>query len=277
MNRMTEEQITDFIAQYFNMEDICDLWNRYDRTQGGKNQVDLSIPAGMYKYIVRYTKSGQKLQYEVEEESTEEVQKIFGQDAEGLVTNRGLNRLGSWLHDNYDVFKDKVFDRRYNNALYAYLKQISGNSMILLDIDWEQYQKTDMYNGITVKRNTYETPTEVRTQIVQAICDAFLANLNKCYWTHEPKYDKPYNTIKIWKDYNDTTRYTFAIDGPTEEDTTVIHFNTKEMKEAFKTLIAAGYHFFEVTSPSGVDGYKITEKPYYKGYPEAVGFVGYID
>lgn len=127
---------------------------------------------------------------------------------------------------------------------------------------------------IEVKKNTYEVPTEVREEVVQAICDAFL---EKCVWSvFHPTSVSLYRRATLlvighkngkWYGFNDEpfpNELSYRVRGA-------------EMKTAFAELRKAGYHIFKVYEYRNWPGYKVSEKPYMEGGTEVKDFLDFID
>ena len=97
---------------------------------------------------------------------------------------------------------------------------------------------------INIPTNDYQQPTQVRSEVVQGICEAFL---NGGAWsTFYPFSESAYRRAsnKIIRHNNDKKFYGFHSEGFSDE--IAIRFNGAEMKAAFAALIEAGYYMFKV-------------------------------
>lgn len=142
---------------------------------------------------------------------------------------------------------------------------------------------------INIPQNTYSVPTEVRSEAVQKICDAFLyGRSNRIFYpgndgcgrdeTHyayktqaRPNPD-PSNTDDWFYGFTDKR---WAEKHYTPE--TCIQFNGAEMRAAFKALIEAGYHIFRVYSFGSWKGYILDRKPVHPKGVEVHEFTDFID
>lgn len=127
---------------------------------------------------------------------------------------------------------------------------------------------------IEVKKNNYEVPTEVREEVVQAICDAFLS---RCVWSvfHPTSASLYRRATLLVVGHQNGEWYGFH----NEPFTNDRHYRVRgvEMKEAFKELRKAGYHIFKVYEFRGWPGYRVSEKPYMEGGMEVEEFTDFID
>jgi hypothetical protein len=128
---------------------------------------------------------------------------------------------------------------------------------------------------ITIKKNTYEIPTEIREEAVQAICDAFLT---RCCWsTFHPFSEGCYRrATKYVLANSDGKWYGFHYE-PFSSSESKINITGVEMREAFKELRKAGYHIFRVYEFGSWMGYKVSDKPYLQGGSEVTDFNDFID
>lgn len=129
---------------------------------------------------------------------------------------------------------------------------------------------------IKIPANDYVQPTEVRQEVVQGICEAFL---NQCCWSvFHPFSDGCYRraTCKIIKHKNGQAFYGFH-DEPFDHDECSIRFNGAEMKAAFHALRNAGYHMFQVYIYGSWMGYKCSKKPFMENGREVTDFSDFID
>jgi hypothetical protein len=105
---------------------------------------------------------------------------------------------------------------------------------------------------LSIPKNTYKVPTEVRAEIVQKLCNFFLGGS-----ILHPYSDGPYRRPNqfYWK----------------------TPYNGAEVKAAFKALIDAGYHIFRVYEFGSWMGYKLSVRPFYKDGVEVFEFTDFID
>lgn len=95
---------------------------------------------------------------------------------------------------------------------------------------------------INIPKNDYVQPTEVREEIVQAICEAFLAQCARSIF--HPFSQGWYRRASKYILKHKRTFYGFN-DEPFDGEE-CITFNGAEMKAAFKALQNAGYYMFRV-------------------------------
>lgn len=126
---------------------------------------------------------------------------------------------------------------------------------------------------LNISQNDYVQPTQVRQEVVQGICDAFLSN---CMWSiFHPISDGRYRskTLYIIKHGNSTKYHGFG----TTRDEHRIRFNGREMQVAFQALIKSGYHMFKVYEYGTWMGYVCSKKPYHENGVEVYSFNDFID
>ena len=128
---------------------------------------------------------------------------------------------------------------------------------------------------VNIPTNDYEQPTEIRSEVVQGICDVFL---NGGAWsTFHPFSESVYRRAsnKIIRHKNDKKFYGFHDEGFSND--IAIRFNGAEMKAAFAALIKAGYHMFKVYNYGTWKGYICSKKPFYKDGIKVSTFDDFID
>lgn len=125
---------------------------------------------------------------------------------------------------------------------------------------------------IKIEKNDYVQPTGVREEIVQGICEAFLAS--NAWSTFYPRTTGLYRrrTLLIIKHKGADKYYGFHNEPFSGEEAS--SFNGAEMKEAFKILQEAGYYIFWLGS---VQGYRVSKKPFYEGGVRVTEFNDFID
>lgn len=122
---------------------------------------------------------------------------------------------------------------------------------------------------INIPKNDYVQPTEVRQEIVQAICITFLeTHVNSIF---HPFYDGPgrYPTL-----YVDTKNKRGGFNKNKEDG---VRVNGAEMKAAFKALREAGYHIFKIYEYRSWMGYECSKKPFMQDGTEVTEFTDFID
>ena len=126
---------------------------------------------------------------------------------------------------------------------------------------------------IQIERNDYVQPTEVREEIVQGICEAFLAG--NAWSVFHPRTTSLYRrrTFLILKHKGADKYYGFHYE-PFGSDDELERFNGAEMKEAFKVLQEAGYYIFWIGS---IQGYRVSKKPVNEDGIRVTEFKDFID
>ena len=127
---------------------------------------------------------------------------------------------------------------------------------------------------INIPANDYVQPKEVRENVVQGICEAFLRD---CAWSTFHPFTEGYKaaTNKIIKHRYEKTFYGFHDEPFTDEE--VVRFNGEEMKAAFRVLRNAGYHLFRVYEFGTWMGYRCSKKPFMVKGTEVTEFTDFID
>lgn len=112
---------------------------------------------------------------------------------------------------------------------------------------------------IYVQKNDYVTPTEVRDEVVQGICEAFLRG----GWdsVFHPVSDGLCRgkTLYIARNSNDTKFYGFTSRRYDGEE--IVKFNGAEMEKAFQVLIDNGYFMWRIYQYGSWMGYECTKTP----------------
>ena len=132
---------------------------------------------------------------------------------------------------------------------------------------------------INIPRNEYVQPTEIRQEVVQGICDAFLAqNAFSCFHPFSEGVYRP-KTLNIRRHKGDKKFYGFASSEASDDE--LVRFNGEEMKAAFRALQNAGYFMYRIRKYDSWVGYIVYPKPEYNGvyhYAEKVtDFTDFID
>lgn len=128
---------------------------------------------------------------------------------------------------------------------------------------------------INIPKNNYVQPTEVRQEVVQGICEAFLAN--NAWSTYHPFHNgrcrNAHHYIIRHKGYQSYYGFRDRL-FDSDEGT---RFNGEEMKAAFKALIDAGYHMFKYYEFGEWMGYVCSRKPFFQGGERVTQFNDFID
>lgn len=112
---------------------------------------------------------------------------------------------------------------------------------------------------VNIPKNDYVQPTEIRENVVQGICEAFLNGQG--YTPYITPYGPSTNGIVRRKG----ERKFFAFSSSPRRDEEYVKFNGAEMKAAFDALIKAGYYMYK-----NCYIYFCDKKPYYR---DSSGFV----
>ncbi len=120
---------------------------------------------------------------------------------------------------------------------------------------------------IEIPKNEYKQPSEVREEVVQAICEAFLHG--GCDSTFHP-FSGSNNgsrsaTLYVAKPNRKglIPQWNFKCGRYIEPTDTSYKIRGVEMKRAFEELIKAGYYMFRVWSYGSWLGYVCHRKPFY--------------
>lgn len=129
---------------------------------------------------------------------------------------------------------------------------------------------------ISIPKNDYKVETEVRENVVQAICEAFLRDgAWSCFHPYENGIYR-YPTTYVVKHKKCQTYYGFKSSIDYEFDDG-IKIRGSEMKEAFKVLINHGYYMFRVRTYQVWLGYICSKKPYFNEGQRVTEFNDFID
>lgn len=131
---------------------------------------------------------------------------------------------------------------------------------------------------VNIPKNDYVQPTEVRQEVVQGICEAFLGD---CAWSMfhpftNGRYAFKKPTLNILKHKGEKAFYGFYYKKPFADDE-MVTFNGAEMKVAFRALRDAGYHIFWTCGYEDWMGYKCSKKPFMEKGTEVFDFTDFID
>ena len=136
---------------------------------------------------------------------------------------------------------------------------------------------------INIEPNDYKQPLEVRPEVVQGICDAFLTHC--CDSTFHPHNDGGcYRQASLYiTKYKTQDKYTGfecereVNDSYSRKRQDAIRIHGSEMKAAFEVLMNAGYHIYRVYDYGTWLGYEVHKKPYYQNGTEVFSFDDFID
>lgn len=128
---------------------------------------------------------------------------------------------------------------------------------------------------IEIKKNDYVQPTEVREEVVQAICEAFLDR--SCWRIFHPASESCYRRATMYvqvrngKGIGFSDRCDFLGDSG-------IKVRGCEMSAAFDIIRNAGYHIFKLYYFGSWKGYVVSEKPFYReGNREGIEVTAFTD
>jgi hypothetical protein len=127
---------------------------------------------------------------------------------------------------------------------------------------------------IQIPKNDYAVPTEVREKVVQAICEAFLSG--NAFSIFHPATTSLYRRRTTLVLIRDGKGFGFCNEPLGEKEYERVR--GCEMKAAFRELIKAGYHIFEVGNYRGDwRGYRVYKVPFIDGGREVFEFTDFID
>jgi hypothetical protein len=132
---------------------------------------------------------------------------------------------------------------------------------------------------IKIKPNDYVQPTEIREEVVQAICDAFLCEQNCWNIYHPNDGGRCRNRCRQVIGHRSGEFYGFHFEPICSSDKGYV-IRGVEMQQAFDDLIKAGYHMFRICE-CGWTGYRLSKTPfplpYWKCAVEVFSFDERID
>lgn len=109
---------------------------------------------------------------------------------------------------------------------------------------------------LNIPQNKWSKPVEVRTEVVQLICDTFLKG--DTWWSLYSAIVKSPYSDKM--EFGDTENYGYRCSRKSEE---IVEFHENEMRAAFKALQEAGWYFeSDYRAGSSRKWYKLTKKNY---------------
>lgn len=109
---------------------------------------------------------------------------------------------------------------------------------------------------LSIPLNTWTKPVEVRTEVVQLICDTFLRGIS--WWSLYDVIVKNPHSDRM--EFGDSENYGYRCSSKSE---IIVKFHECEMRAAFEALQSAGWHFITGRHyGSSSKWYKLTEKNY---------------
>ena len=126
---------------------------------------------------------------------------------------------------------------------------------------------------VNIPQNDYVQPTEVRQEIVQAICDGLLDGS-----IFHPFNEGVYRQRRIYVARKKSSgKSYFPCKKNDYDDTEYIRVRGVEVNAAFKALRSAGYHLFCLYEYGTWKGYKCSKKPFIEKGTEVFSFNDFID
>lgn len=129
---------------------------------------------------------------------------------------------------------------------------------------------------VNIMPNDYVQPKEVRPEVVQGICEAFLAsNAYRMFYPFRDGWNRM-QTHYIVR-HSRETAFSGFMNEARFKDEVAVHFNGEEMKCAFQALIKAGYHIFRKYYFGTWMAYFVSKKPFEQNAKEVFEFNDFID
>jgi len=130
-------------------------------------------------------------------------------------------------------------------------------------------------SGVTIPKNDYEQPIQIRQEVVQGICEAFLNRMpiRYTFTAVRHKYTEPTLYIGWTNGRKPTFLNIRELDFEMYKNYRTERIRGCEMKIAFKKLIEAGYHMFKC---EGIH-YFCSKKPVERGCQKVTEFNEFID
>lgn len=133
---------------------------------------------------------------------------------------------------------------------------------------------------INIPKNDYVRPTQVRPEVVQHLCDAFIGSAENSYgarYYNFRLFPHGFHENTWLKTPTATSNYGWCFEQPHHaHGATLTKFYTAEVKTAFKAMIDAGYHMFKFYDGCEA-GYLCDKKPFHEGAKEVFIFDEFID
>lgn len=128
---------------------------------------------------------------------------------------------------------------------------------------------------ITIPKNNYAQPTEVREEVVQAICEAFMSSYSGVY---HPIRQSQHREATIYVVTNKGTCPFFSSSNESYwTGAKCYRIRGAEMKRAFEELIKAGYYMFRIHEYGTWSGYKCSKVPFLSDGTPVQSFEDRID
>lgn len=120
---------------------------------------------------------------------------------------------------------------------------------------------------IDIPKNEYSQPSEVRDEVVQAICEAFTFNDMQCIYHPFDGSTKGYRLATEYVCKKSDNIWFFGSVKTIKDAHTYYRIRGVEMKRAFEELTKAGYYMFRVWIYGGSWlGYACHQTPLYYNY-----------
>lgn len=127
---------------------------------------------------------------------------------------------------------------------------------------------------VNIPKNTYTVPTEIRHDVVQHICEAFL---DRNAWSvFHPFHQGPYRQATLYVQIRKGKGLGFSSKKDFLGDQSE-KIRGCEMAAAFAALQEAGYHMFQYDEFGSWKGYRVSDKPFEQGAVEVHHFADFID
>ena len=128
---------------------------------------------------------------------------------------------------------------------------------------------------VNIPKNDYVQPTEVREEVVQAICTTFLET--HIYSVFHPFCDRHRCKTMYVATKNPRGGFNDSSWAETHKKEGYVRFNGGEMKAAFKALQNAGYYMFRTYKYGTWMGYECSKKPFMENGERVTEFNDFID
>lgn len=124
---------------------------------------------------------------------------------------------------------------------------------------------------IQIPKNDYIEDTSVNETTVQEICNVLLSG-DVWHPYSENAYRVSNNELMSWGKGSPFVCFGDSYYHRSGTEHEFKRFNEAEMRRAWKEIIAAGYHIFEIWEYGSWHGYKCVKTPYYNGGREVADF-----
>lgn len=129
---------------------------------------------------------------------------------------------------------------------------------------------------LNIPRNNYVQPTEIRQEVVQAICTTFLEHhVNTIF---HPFNDGCYRQATLYvATKHPRGGFNYVSWAKDHKEEGYVRINGKEMEAAFNALQKAGYYMFRTYEYGSWMGYKCSKKPFMERGAKVTEFNDFID